>query len=478
VNRLRNRLILVFLAATVAPFAVTLWVATSLLERSLDYSTTRQLDEISKALEKTGRELYQRARSDLQNEALAGRLAPLRYSESDRASWPRRVEEFFAAGDPEGFALSGARGDRLEFLLRRGSEVWVYSSPLGIGMEQLTDQYRLARERVDSDRARDLRRGFIYTYLLLAASIWLVSLGLLVFLADRISRPIQELTAGLSRLAAGDLSARVPAGRKDEIGQAMEAFNHMAAQLQQSRERLVYLTQLASWQALARKTAHELKNSLTPIRLTMEEVIARQPEKDRTFLEQAAEIVVEEVESLERRVRAFSDFAAEPPVRPASLDLRRLLEERIAFLKSAHPELSYTLDADGEATNAWADEDLLKGMLTNLLENAAEAAGPGGRILARASALDDKMAIEVHDSGPGVSPQARESLFQPTISFKRHGMGLGLSIARKSALLLGGDILLIEGKLGGAGFRVLLPRWPPSASSSSTTKKTSAARSA
>jgi signal transduction histidine kinase len=99
----------------------------------------------------------------------------------------------------------------------------------------------------------------------------------------------------------------------------------------------------------------------------------------------------------------------------------------------------------------------VKGILVNLLENAAEAAGDGGRILARVCPIEDRIAIEVHDSGPGLSALARDSLFQPTISFKKRGMGLGLSIARKSALLTGGDILLIAGELGGAGFRVLLP---------------------
>ena len=90
----------------------------------------------------------------------------------------------------------------------------------------------------------------------------------------------------------------------------------MAEQLRQNRERLVYLTQMASWQSLARKTAHELKNSLTPIRLTVEEMLARQPPADRAFMEQAAQIVVSEIETLERRVRAFSEFASEPPVNP------------------------------------------------------------------------------------------------------------------------------------------------------------------
>jgi len=74
--------------------------------------------------------------------------------------------------------------------------------------------------------------------------------------------------------------------------------------------------------------------------------------------------------------------------------------------------------------------------------------------------LDGHVAVEIHDSGPGLSEQVRKTLFHPTISFKKNGMGLGLSIARKSALLSGRDILLVKGELGGAGFRVLLPIMP------------------
>src|ERR1035438_742286 len=124
-------------------------------------------------------------------------------------------------------------------------------------LQALTRQIRNARRAVEEANARDLRRGVERTYVLLAASIWLMSLGMLVYLAHRISRPIQELTTGLGKLAAGDLNARVPARRDDEIGRAIGAFNHMAGALQQSTERLVYLRQLASWQTLARKMAHE-----------------------------------------------------------------------------------------------------------------------------------------------------------------------------------------------------------------------------
>jgi nitrogen fixation/metabolism regulation signal transduction histidine kinase len=285
----------------------------------------------------------------------------------------------------------------------------------------------------------------------------MVALAVLIYTTNRMSRPIRELTGALSAVASGNLSARVEHAGQDEVGAAIHAFNHMADQLQQSRERLLFLTRLASWQALARKMAHEVKNSLTPIRLTMEEVAARAGENDRVFLEQAAQIVVDEVGTLERRVRAFSELAAEPPVELQDVEVNTLVEERVAFLRNAHPEVIYQVRGATERPRARADSDLVKAVLTNLLENAAHAAGAGGVVLARTAAADGRVQVEVHDSGPGLSLHARSTLFEPTISFKKAGMGLGLSIARKSALLCGGDILPIEGELGGAAFRVVLP---------------------
>ena len=453
-NRLRSKLILMFLAATLAPLGVTVWVTTSLLESSLRFAARSQpqLDELSRSLEQTGREFYQRARASLKADAEAGRIEPKRFPASDPA-----VREFSDSGEHDGFALAGSDGDRLDYFVRHGSEVWSYSSELEVGMRRSSRQIAAARKSVEDGRTWDFRRGFVTTFGLLAVGVWVASLSALVFFASRISRPIRQLTAGLGELAGGKQGVRVPTQRHDEIGRAIRAFNHMADQMQRNRDRLVYLTQLASWQTLARKMAHEVKNSLTPIRLTVEEMLARYGENDSKFMEQAAQIVVDEVDSLERRIRAFSEFAAEPPVRPAPISVDNILQERIAFLKTGHPEISYNVRLGGEVRSAYADEDLVKGVLTNLLENAAEAAGPGGKILAATLAVESRVAIEIHDSGPGLSEQARRSLFQPTISFKKRGMGLGLSIARKSALLLGGDILPVEGELGGAGFRVLLP---------------------
>jgi nitrogen fixation/metabolism regulation signal transduction histidine kinase len=459
-NRLRNRLILVFALATLAPLAVTAWIfvvgASNAVTR---WTSVGELDQLSKSLEKTGLELYRRACASLKEDAALGRVSPQRLAPASREQWPMVAREFFASGEPDRFEYGGQGGDRLDYLVRHGDEVWVYSTSMhGVGMEDLKQQYAHARALVADGSARDLRRGFTYAFLVLTTAIWLVAFVALIYFAHRISRPIHQLTAGLAEVASGRLDYRVPAERDDEVGAAIQTFNNMADQLQQSRDRLVYVTRLESWQALARKMTHEVKNSLTPIRLTMEEIASRESENGGdNFYQQAAQIVVDEVVSLERRVRAFSEFSSEPPASPKSLDINSLLEERIAFLKSAHPEVVYSTRLAAGRPQVYADEDLVKGVLTNLLENAAQAAKPGGVVLGVTVADSGKVAIEVHDSGPGVSSQARGALFEPTISFKRGGMGLGLSIARKSAVLAGGDIQLVPGELGGAAFRVLLP---------------------
>ena len=472
-TRLRNRLIAAFLASTLLPLGATVWITTSLLDRSLRYATTGDVDRLSRTLETTAKQFYQREREALKQDALAGRTRPTIYVTANAAEWPESVRSFWESSEAERFGVSGASGERVDYMRRadgrgdlRGVEI--YSRELGgVSMEQLSTQLRETRRLVNEIDARDLRRGFTLTLLVLLGAAWLLSLLPLVLIAHRVSRPIQQLTAALTDFAGGDWSRRLETGGKpggpprDEVGRAVDAFNHMADQLEESRERLVHLTRMASWQSLARKTAHELKNSLTPIRLIVEEMQARQPAREvneaRAFMDQAVQIVVSEIESLERRVRAFSEFASEPQVHPEDLDINAVVTERVALLRPVHPGVTYDLRLDDSRPRVHAAPDLVNGILTNLLQNAAEAAGTGGAVLVLTRGGGERVTIDVHDSGPGLGEEVSATLFEPTISFKKHGMGLGLSIAKKNALLSAGDVTLISGELGGAAFRVTLP---------------------
>src|SRR5260370_5358656 len=333
-NRLRNRLILVFVAATLAPVLVTAWISVTLLDQSLSLAS-RELDQVSKSLEKTGRELYQRAGEKLKQDAALGRIKPERYPAAAR-------DEFFSNGETETLALGGNNGDRLDYLVQHGDEVWVYSTSLhGVAMQQLFDEYAHARTLVGRGGTGDLGGGLIYTVLLLAAAMWVVAFLALIYFAHRISHPIQRLTTGLSEVAAGHLDYRVPVTRDDEIGAAIRRFNSMADELKQSQERLIYVTRLESWQALARKMAHEVKNSLTPIRLTMEEIASRQSGPGGEFYQQASQIVVDEVLSLERRVAARFGLRPYPPISPSKNETPTLLAGTRGPPPGAPPEVGY-----------------------------------------------------------------------------------------------------------------------------------------
>jgi two-component system, NtrC family, nitrogen regulation sensor histidine kinase NtrY len=466
---LRSRLIAAFLASTLLPLGATVWITTTLLDRSLQYATTGELDRLSRTLENTAKQFYQREREALKQDAAGGRARPTTYSAADQSQWPESIRSFWESGEPERFGVSGASGERVDYMRRvdgPGSRpgVEIFSRDLGgISMEQLSTQVRETRRLVNTMETRDLRRGFTLALLVLLGAAWLISLLPLVLIAQRVSRPIRQLTATLTDFAAGDWSRRLETGGKpgvpprDEVARAVAAFNHMADQLEENRDRLVHLTRMASWQSLARKTAHELKNSLTPIRLTVEEMQARQPTSERAFMDQAVQIVVSEIESLERRVRAFSEFASEPQVHPEVLDVNAVVAERVALLRPVHPGVNYQLRLDEGRPRAHAAPDMVNGILTNLLQNAAEAAGPEGAVIVLTRGEGERVLIDVHDSGPGLSQEVSATLFEPTITFKKHGMGLGLSIAKKNALLSGGDVIVIPGQLGGAGFRVSLP---------------------
>lgn len=202
-NRLRNRLILVFLLATVLPLCLTLWTTLSLLDWSLNLAPLKELDAVSRSLLATGRELYQQSGEILKRDASEGRVAPVKLK-------PEQAQTFWDSGKAEQFERTGNDGDRLEYFVRHDGEVWMYSRPLGVATERLTREYTDARQVIATSEQRNLRRGLSGALLVIVAALWIAALGALVYLAARISRPVRQLTQGLGRVAAGDLDARVP----------------------------------------------------------------------------------------------------------------------------------------------------------------------------------------------------------------------------------------------------------------------------
>ena len=161
VIRLRHKLVLVFLAATLLPLTAILWMSSALMSRSLAFIATDDVAALAQSLEQVGREYYQLARQRLKDDADAGRVEAQRLGAPSRSGWPQPLRQFWESGDAERFILSEPDGNRLQYAARRGDELWLYTASLdGVRMAEITRTIAETRARAGDLRQRDLPRGF------------------------------------------------------------------------------------------------------------------------------------------------------------------------------------------------------------------------------------------------------------------------------------------------------------------------------
>ncbi|HVR62316.1 MAG TPA: ATP-binding protein [Polyangia bacterium] len=326
------------------------------------------------------------------------------------------------------------------------------------------------------DREQELDRVFplvlpmLFRGLGLALVIMLAlatALGLV--LARRATGRVATLRAAARRVGEGDLGVRVTPRGRDELDELGHAFNRMVAELGETRSRLEYLQKVSAWQEVARRLAHEIKNPLTPIQLAVQELASKYRGDDPAYarlLGTAQEILGEEIAGMRRLVDDFSAFAKLPKVEPAPVNLTQIVED---FLR-AHVEWQSVarLERPEAPVEALCDRMLIRRVLTNLVENAvqaAEGAGCAPQIVLRVGADRERHMAEilVDDNGPGIPPAERERIFDPYVTTKEHGTGLGLAIVRKVVIDHGGDVSAAQAPppLSGARLRVLLPQAVP-----------------
>ena len=297
-----------------------------------------------------------------------------------------------------------------------------------------------------------------------AATVVTLGLGLAVLLgfavARVITRPVEALADGARRVARGDWETPVAAPSSGELSALIVTFNEMAQTLRTTTARLVSAERLAAWQEIAKRLAHELKNPLTPIRMSLETLVAAQEQKSPRFAALFAEsshAMLEELDRLRRTVDAFSSFARLPKLNLAPLDLTPWVRQLLALHGhgSARLELKTELT---EGLHVLADRDPLTQVLVNLLKNADEAMPHGGRLTVRTLLNAQEIWIEVEDQGGGVPESSRAQLFTPYFTTKQDGTGLGLALSARICQEHGGSLELDpHGARGGALFRVRLP---------------------
>jgi signal transduction histidine kinase len=294
--------------------------------------------------------------------------------------------------------------------------------------------------------------------LAILASLWI---------AARVSRPIEQLARAAEEVADGNWDARVPERKKrsrDEMDVLARGFNHMTAQLAAQRERLVQTERVAAWRELARRLAHELKNPLFPLQLTVENLVrARslpEAEFDEVFRESTQTLSME-IANLKTIIGRFSDFSKMPKPELERIDAKDAVE-RVRLLYEANGQneakIKFEIELSAEPMPLDADPELLHRALSNLVLNAMDAMPEGGTLTLSAKPSADQVKIRIADTGAGLTPEECERLFTPYYTTKQHGTGLGLAIVQSVVADHAGTIAVESRSGGGAVFVIALPK--------------------
>ena len=305
-----------------------------------------------------------------------------------------------------------------------------------VGIVAVPTLYRV--EEVEEEVAR--RNALIFG--IYAVVVFLIVLIATTF-ANRIAAPIHRLTLATKRVARGDLDVTVGAQTADgEIGELITSFEMMTRDLARSREALVKIERELAWKEMARQVAHEIKNPLTPMKLSIQHL--RQTYKDKVpnfdaVFDQVSRTIIEQIDTLSRIAGEFARFGRMPKPSLESVDVNAVVREAIVLFDQ-DPHVEFELSLEQHLPSVKSDREELRRAFINIVRNGIQAMNNAGRMTIRSWIEEGRVMIAFRDYGTGMSEEVREKLFQPNFSTKTDGMGLGLAITKKSIDDVGGSI--------------------------------------
>jgi two-component system, NtrC family, nitrogen regulation sensor histidine kinase NtrY len=360
---------------------------------------------------------------------------------------------------------SGQQASGILYLTgRREDSVSATAIPLKDSAGAVLAVLMVAISRADMVETQQHIRAIAYG---VAAGGILLAIVFSLWTAARVSRPIEELARAAEEVAAGNWETRVPERGRDEVSVLARSFNHMTGELTSQRERLMQSERVAAWRELARRLAHELKNPLFPLQLTVENLVRARAlpsaEFDEVFNESTQTLAME-IANLKTIIGRFSDFSKMPKPQLERVDAKDVLARVRALYEAAGSaglegaKIAFESEIADEPMLLDVDPELLHRAISNLVLNAMDAMPEGGTVTLAARPVDGKIEIRVADTGMGLTPEECERLFTPYYTTKQHGTGLGLAIVQSVVADHAGTIAVESRPRGGTVFVIALPR--------------------
>jgi len=314
----------------------------------------------------------------------------------------------------------------------------------------------------------ELERHIRTTALLVGGSGILLAILLSSWAAARVTRPVEQLAGAAQEVAAGNWNARVEISGNDELAELAESFNHMTRELLTQKERLVQAERVAAWRELARRLAHELKNPLFPLQLTVENLVRARQQGSEQFEEifrESSATLLAEISNLKTIISRFNEFSRMPQPQLQLVQMNDVIRGVLLLFQAqwespGRGQISCDLQLDQRLEPIPADPELWHRAISNLVLNAMEAMPEGGRLSLRTRGNKDNICVEVSDTGAGLTAEECNRIFTPYYTSKEHGTGLGLAIVQSVVSDHGGTIGVHSEPGRGTTFVIELRRNP------------------
>ena len=295
--------------------------------------------------------------------------------------------------------------------------------------------------------------ALVNIYVLLFA----LALFVTIFISSRITKPLILLQEKMSGIKLGTSNEKIEYSRNDEIGRLVHEYNRMIDELAISAGKLAQSERETAWREMARQVAHEIKNPLTPMKLSVQHLHRAFKEKgtDKDLVDRITETLIQQIDTLSNIATAFSNFAQMPRPVPMKTDLKELLNQ-VSDLYSDGIDIQVIGDGD---FFVMADKDQMIGIFSNLLKNAVQSIPPERQGLIGVSLGHDggSVVVEITDNGIGIPENQRDKIFIPSFTTKSSGMGLGLAIVKNIVEEASGTIWFVTDYGKGSSFFVSLP---------------------
>ncbi|MDR0971638.1 MAG: GHKL domain-containing protein [Bacteroidales bacterium] len=316
----------------------------------------------------------------------------------------------------------------------------------------------IIQQKTIENRILEFVSAFINVYVLLIT----LSFILAILLSNFIIRPLLILQQSLIKIGLGKENEKIRWKRQDELQGLINAYNEMVDKLEESTKLLLKKEREEAWKEMAKQVAHDIKNPLTPMKLSIQQLERLQKEDivefHKSFI-RIAPAIIEQINTLSSIASEFSSYAKSETLSKEKINLSEILEKAVALFRSSTlVEINYKNDI-GKEDIILANKEQIVRVFNNIIKNSLEAIGDkeNGRIDIEIEKQDGNCIVSIYDNGKGISDEDKEKVFSYEFTTKFSGSGLGLSIVKSIIEEIGGNIHFVSSKNKGTTFFVCFP---------------------